>query len=56
MNTRTGRIGRFFRWLFRMERRLDPILERQLEKNREALERQRQELVEEETTLRLPDP
>jgi hypothetical protein len=36
-------MNRFFRWLLRENRKLDPVLERKLKKNREALERQRQE-------------
>jgi hypothetical protein len=38
-----GKLLAFFRWLFRLDRQQDPLLERYLRKNREALDRQRRE-------------
>jgi hypothetical protein len=41
--TMSDKLRSFFRWLFRIDRQQDPLLERYLQRNREALERQREE-------------
>jgi hypothetical protein len=55
MSPSRGRVGRFIRWLFRTDQKLDPVLERRLQKNREALEQQRQKSAQENAKEGVPD-
>lgn len=45
MSPKGIRLSSALRWLLRKEQRLDPVLERKLQKNRDALEKQRREFA-----------